>query len=96
MATSAQSSVLANDTDPNGYTLTAVQETNVQHGTLTLNSNGTFAYTPTPGYYGSDSFTYEAYDGHLYSTPATVTITVRRDGAGGEQRVVHRGARSRL
>ncbi len=77
IATTAASGVLANDTDPNGYTLTAVEETGPRHGTLTLNSNGTFVYMPSAGYYGTDSFTYEAYDGHNDSSPATVSITVQ-------------------
>ena len=77
IATTSASGVLANDTDPNGYALTAVEETGPQHGTLTLNSNGTFVYMPSPGYYGADSYTYEAYDGYNYSSPATVSIAVQ-------------------
>src|SRR5262249_12879525 len=45
---------------------------------LSLNSDGSFQYTPTPGYYGSDSFTYRDWDGYAYSSPATVSITVNR------------------
>ena len=33
-------------------------------------------YTPEPGYAGTDSFRFEASDGGLVSTPATVSITV--------------------
>ena len=77
MATSTQSSVLANDTDPNGYTLTAVQETNVQHGTLTLNSNGTFAYTPTRATTVPTASHTRPTTVTFTSTPATVTITVK-------------------
>ena len=79
IATTPASGVLAPDTDPNGYPLTAVLVTNVSHGTLTLNSNGTFVYMPTPGFYGTDTFVYEAYDGHLYSSPETDTITVQEN-----------------
>ncbi len=68
--------VLANDTDPKNLALTAVLVGGPVHGTLTLNSNGSFLYTPTAGYYGTDTFTYEAYDGQLDSSPATVTLTV--------------------
>jgi hypothetical protein len=70
--------LLANDTDPNGLTLTAVSFTNPAHGTLTPDSNGDggFVYKPAAGYFGSDSFTYEAKDSQASSTPATVTITV--------------------
>ena len=69
--------VLANDTDPDaGDTLTAVLNTSVTHGTLTLNSNGSFTYTPAANYNGPDSFTYHANDGTLDSPAVTVTITV--------------------
>ena len=76
LTVNAAAGVLANDTDADGGTLTAVLGTNVSHGTLTLNSNGSFSYTPTAGYSGTDSFTYIATDGHATSSPATVTLTV--------------------
>ena len=38
------------------------------HGSLTLNPNGSFTYTPAAGYLGSDSFTYRADDGTVKST----------------------------
>jgi gliding motility-associated-like protein len=68
--------VLSNDTDPENNNLTSILVTGVQHGTLTLNSNGSFTYTPSANYNGSDSFTYQASDGSLTSNVATVTITV--------------------
>ena len=46
------------------------------HGTLTLNANGSFTYTPAANYNGSDSFTYRASDGTATSGLATVTLTV--------------------
>ena len=70
------SSVLANDSDPNGDTLRAVPATGPQHGTLALASNGTFTYTPAAGFTGRDTFTYRAADATESSSPATVTITV--------------------
>ncbi len=68
--------VLANDTDPEGNALTAVLVSTTSNGTLALNANGSFTYTPNAGYNGSDSFTYKANDGGLDSNVATVTITV--------------------
>ena len=68
--------VLTNDTDPNNLALTAVLVGGPVHGALTLNSNGSFTYVPATGYYGTDTFTYEAYDGQLDSSPATVALTV--------------------
>jgi VCBS repeat-containing protein len=69
-------SVLSNDSDVDGTPLTAVKVSDPAHGTLTLNSNGSFTYTPAADYNGIDSFTYKANDGIDNSDVATVTITV--------------------
>jgi len=74
--TIAAPGVLGNDTDVDGDPLTAVLDTGPPHGTLTLNSNGFFTYTPNPDYNGVDTFKYKAYDGIYYSNVATVTIQV--------------------
>jgi VCBS repeat-containing protein len=68
--------VLANDSDVDGDRLTAVLVTGPAHGTLTLNADGSFTYTPALNYSGPDSFTYRASDGSL-SSSASVAITVR-------------------
>ena len=47
-----------------------------QHGTLTLDADGGFYYTPQPGFTGTDSFQYKANDGTSDSNVATVTIDV--------------------
>jgi hypothetical protein len=46
------------------------------HGPVTLNSDGSFTYTPSANFHGMDTFTYKASDGLLDSNVATVTITV--------------------
>lgn len=68
--------LLANDSDPEGSTLTAVKLTDPSHGAVTVNSNGSFIYVPATNFAGSDSFTYAANDGIRNSPPATVVITV--------------------
>ena len=69
--------VLGNDTDADNDPLTAVLDTNVSSGTLTLNQDGSFDYVPNADFFGSDSFTYFANDGTTNSaTAATVTIDV--------------------
>jgi VCBS repeat-containing protein len=68
--------VLDGDTDGNGDTLTAVLVTGPASGTLTLNADGSFTYTPNANFSGTDTFTYQASDGSLTSNVATVTITV--------------------
>jgi VCBS repeat-containing protein len=68
--------VLANDVDLEGALLSAQLIDDVDHGSLSLNSDGTFSYTPNPNYHGTDSFTYRNSDGFLTSDTATVTITI--------------------
>ncbi|MFN9235720.1 MAG: tandem-95 repeat protein, partial [Planctomyces sp.] len=68
--------VLQNDPDPDGDILTASLVTDVLHGTLLLNSDGTFRYTPNLNYFGEDSFTYAVSDGIAAAVTATVTLTI--------------------
>src|SRR5882724_8272968 len=69
-------SMLANDTDTEKDPLTAVIVSGPTHGTLTVNADGGYVYTPNADYNGSDSFTYKANDGAADSNVATVSITV--------------------
>lgn len=68
--------VLGNDSDPQNNPLTALLDTNVTHGTLTLNADGSLSYTPDNNYYGTDSFTYKATDGTNLSGAVTVVLTI--------------------
>lgn len=68
--------VLGNDSDADGDPLTAESYNPPAHGTVTLNANGSFTYTPTSGYFGGDSFSYTTTDGALDSQVATVTLAV--------------------
>lgn len=68
--------VLGNDSDVDGDSLTAAVVAGPSHGSLTLNSDGSFSYTPNTNFNGSDSFTYQANDGTANSNTATVTIVV--------------------
>ncbi len=75
--------VLANDSDIDSGSLTVGTPRPVSGpagGTLVLNADGSFSYTPVAGYSGVITFTYVANDGALNSTAAVVTITVG-DGA---------------
>jgi hypothetical protein len=74
--TVAAPGVLGNDSDVDGDALTAVLGDGPSSGTLVLNADGSFAYTPNLNFNGSDSFTYKINDGVLDSIIATVTITV--------------------
>ncbi len=68
--------VLANDNTGAG-TLTATLVTNVTHGTLTLNADGSFSYTPSSGFVGTDTFTYKDTNSAGTSNTATVSLVVQ-------------------
>jgi hypothetical protein len=70
--------VLSNDVQTDGFPITAILDAAPTHGTLTLNSNGSLAYTPTANFFGVDTFTYHATDGFAGSSIATVTINVTK------------------
>lgn len=69
--------VLGNDTDPNGQQLRATLVAGAQHGSVFLNPNGSFNYTPTTNYTGPDQFTYTACE----PTPVAPATTVACDTA---------------
>jgi len=73
--------VLANDTDPDGDAMTAVLVDAPAHGTLALNLNGGFTFTPEANFDGDDAFTYRATDGGKTSDPATVTLHIADNNA---------------
>jgi hypothetical protein len=68
--------VLANDTDVEGNPLAAIVESSPAHGTVQVQPDGSFIYTPAADFNGTDSFKYKASDGAAQSNVATVTITV--------------------
>ncbi len=61
---------------PTAPLLTAVLASSPADGSLTLNADGSFTYTPDTNFFGTDTFTYEASNGTKLSTAATVTLTV--------------------
>ncbi len=69
--------VLANDSDLEGDTFSITSNTNPVHGSVVLNADKTFTYTPELNYYGTDSFKYTvAEDAHTDVT-ATATVTIK-------------------
>jgi len=69
--------ILGNDTDPQGDALTASLLSPPAGGSLTLNSNGSFTFTPNSGFSGTVTFSYQASDGAVLSGLGTVTINVQ-------------------
>jgi large repetitive protein len=77
VGTLTNSSVLANDSDAENDSLTAILVTGPAHAiSFVLNPDGTFVYVHNGTETTTDSFTYKANDGTLDSNVATVTITV--------------------
>ena len=74
----ADPGVLANDVDldpvPDTLTVSAFSATTSRGGSVSVNANGGFTYTPPAGFYGIDTFTYAVTDG-TFSDTATVTVS---------------------
>ena len=70
--TATQITLTASGTAPITYAVTSAPA----RGTLSGTAPGPLTYSPTPGYRGTDSFTFTASNGAGTSAPATVTITV--------------------
>ncbi len=68
--------VLANDSDVDGDSLTAVVVTGASNGTVSLNADGSFVYTPDANFSGTDSFVYQVSDGNGGTDSATVVLNV--------------------
>ncbi|MCU4800525.1 Ig-like domain-containing protein [Halobacteria archaeon HArc-gm2] len=72
--------VLANDLDPNGDSVDAVNFGTPGNGTVSLTSDGSFEYVPDTGFTGTDTFSYRIQDANSeYSGYATVSIDVQKD-----------------
>ncbi len=71
--------MLANDTDPDGDTLTVTGGPTGADGTVTCTAGGDCTYTPNADFNGADSFTYTISDGNGGTDTATVTVTVTAD-----------------
>ncbi|HRH79894.1 MAG TPA: Ig-like domain-containing protein [Thiobacillaceae bacterium] len=72
----AATGVLGNDNDVEGDPLSTVLVQGPAHGSLALNADGSFSYTPDADFNGSDSFSYRASDGDLSSAVTLVQLTV--------------------
>lgn len=77
--------LLLNDTDAQNTVapfyagLTARLYKEPTHGSVVINEDGSFTYTPEAGYVGRDTFIYDAVDdGSMHSIPQTVGITVKQ------------------
>ncbi|UZW65161.1 Ig-like domain-containing protein [Priestia flexa] len=62
--------------DPEGNALTYTVEQPPTNGTVILNGDGTFTYTPNPAYVGGDLFTVLVTDSEGATALSTITVTV--------------------
>ena len=75
-------SVADNDTTLSGGTLTYAAAGDVQNGSLTFNTDGTYSYTPEAGFSGTDSFDYVVTDtdsGESFTQTVTLTVAAVND-----------------
>jgi VCBS repeat-containing protein len=71
-------SLLNGDSDPSdpSATLTVTANSTPGHGSVTVNPDGTFTYTPDAGFSGTDTFTYTIAGSNAPSKTATATVTI--------------------
>jgi VCBS repeat-containing protein len=81
--TAVNGQVVATDADGDSlhFTLSTGSD-GPQHGSVVLNPDGTFTYTPAGSYNGTDSFKVQISDGHGGTTTETVSVTVGRPNHG--------------
>jgi large repetitive protein len=75
-ATPVDIPVLLNDADFNGDPVTVTETSSPANGTVVVNPDGTITYSPTPGFLGTDAFTYTVTDGNGGTSTTTVSVTV--------------------
>jgi len=78
----AASTLLANDTDANGDTLSLTEVSNAVNGSVTF-SNGNVIFTPSTNFTGNASFDYSISDGKGGTSSALVSVAVGGTLTGG-------------
>ena len=71
--------VLANDSDPDGDTLSLAAASDGAHGSVECTPAGSCTYTSAPDYAGPDAFTYTVEDGYGGADTGTVTVTLSQN-----------------
>ena len=75
-------SLLGNDYDAEGDTLTVVSVSESPNGaTISWNADGTLIYTPAVGFVGTDILTYSLSDGNGHNAEASIIIVVLTDSS---------------
>ncbi|RXG20517.1 Ig-like domain-containing protein, partial [Leeuwenhoekiella aequorea] len=81
--------VIVNDFDPDGDTITVTGNTTPNNGTVVVNPDGSFTYTPNPGFTGEDTFDYTICDSGIPSLCSTATVTIEVIGDAGNTTVAN-------
>ena len=81
LSVTAEEGVLMNDINPDNDPLTVILVQNTFEGSLSLSADGSFVYTPDPGFYGSDAFSYKLSNGLIDSNTVLVQIYVNSANA---------------
>ncbi len=69
--------VLANDSDPDGDSLTIIDVTQMtEFGSAEITADGRILYIPMPGWWGGDELTYTIDDGFGGQASATITLLI--------------------
>jgi Ca2+-binding RTX toxin-like protein len=68
--------VLANDTDVDGDLLSIFGAPTALHGSVVVNADGSLRYTPSAGYSGEDTISYQVTDGTLVDDGQVTVTTV--------------------
>lgn len=68
--------ILLNDSDPDGDPISAILASPPASGSLELFADGSFDYTPPPGFVGTEFFAYRAFDGTQTGGLTSVRIDV--------------------
>ncbi|WP_168187530.1 Ig-like domain-containing protein, partial [Pedobacter sp. G11] len=74
--TPVSGNVLTNDIDLQGHTLTVTSNTSPSNGTVIVNADGSFTYTPNPTFTGTDTFTYTVCDNGIPQACDVATVTI--------------------
>lgn len=69
--------LLANDSDPDGPAMNTALQVPPANGTVVVNPDGSFTYTPAPGFTGTDSFLYRITDTSGGITPVESRLVAR-------------------
>ncbi|MGB5278334.1 MAG: VCBS domain-containing protein, partial [Gammaproteobacteria bacterium] len=70
------SDLLANDSDPDGGSLSIISVQDAEHGSVEIDAEGKVVFTPDENYHGEATFSYTVSDGDAGEATATATLHI--------------------